>query len=177
MDKTHGTTCWLAAALPLLALGCGEPASNGPPVETVTGTVMIDGRPLPDAYVTFHSLTGQRPATGKTGADGRYELIFTRDIKGAPLGQHMVSISTYDEIRGDDTNEVIPEIVPARYNLRTKLKATVRRGANVFDFHLDSTGEVVQPRDRPPVDAPIQPPAESVPHRAPSDQPAERQPE
>lgn len=135
---------WIAVALILLgsALGCSD--SN---LGRVTGTVAIDGRPLANAMVTFKPLSGERPAAAKTDEQGRYELIYSRDANGAVLGEHVVEISTFIEIMEDDTTEITPETVPARYNVQSELSATVKRGANVFDFDLESGGEFIQPED------------------------------
>jgi hypothetical protein len=107
----------------------------------------MDGQPLGNAYVVFKPLTGARLAAARTDEQGRYELVLTRTSKGALLGEHVVEISTFDEVMGDDTTEVIHETVPARYNVKSELTANVQRGANVFDFDLDSEGEILEPND------------------------------
>ncbi len=135
---------WFAVPLMLLgsALGCSD--SN---LGRVTGTVAIDGRPLANTMVTYKPLSGARPSAAMTDGQGRYELIYSRDAKGAVLGEHVVEISTFNEIMGDDTTEIIPETVPARYNVQSELTATVERRANVIDFNLESGGEIIQPAD------------------------------
>ena len=120
----------------LVCLGCG--ASD---VGYVEGTVTMDGSPLPDAMVTFQPESG-RPSYGRTDANGRYELVYTRNEKGAVPGKHTVSISTLQGGDPDAGGELVPEKVPAKYNTRTELTREVQAGSNEFDFELSSEGEI-----------------------------------
>ena len=134
---------WTAVALIVAAMpGCGNSHLG-----RVTGTVRMDGEPLVDAMVTFKPQSGIRPAAGRTDEQGRFELIFSRSAKGAALGEHRVEISTYDEILTDDSTEIVPEVVPARYNTRSELTATVKPGQNVFHYDLQSDGAIIEPQE------------------------------
>lgn len=126
----------------LLVPGCG-PA--GPETASVEGTVTLDGKPLEGALVMFTPVAGGRPAAARTDEAGRYELQYTESRDGALLGEHTVSISTYQE--GDVSSGIpnVPEKVPAKYNVHSELKKTVEAGNNTFDFPLDSKGEIVKP--------------------------------
>ena len=141
--KLRSTLTWIAVALMAgFTLGCAGSDLN---LGKVSGTVTLDGEPLADAMVIFTPMTGGRPAAGKTDSKGRYELIFSRDAEGAMLGEHVVEITTGDEIvNDDDTVEMIPEVVPAKYNANTELRAVIEDGANVFDFPLESGGEIAE---------------------------------
>ncbi len=119
--------CLLGA---LLASGC-EPAKR-PALGTVTGTVTLDGRPLPDALVLFTPEGPGRTAQGRTDADGRYALVYLRDIAGATLGPHTVQIITADD------EEAGAEPLPDRYHAKSELSAAVQPGGNAFDFDLSS---------------------------------------
>lgn len=131
-----------AALLGILAstVGCGD-ANMG----RVHGTVTLDGQPLDGAMVTFAPAEGGgRPAAGRTDNRGRYQLVFSRDARGAMVGPHTVSISTYSEVPGEDGNDqVIPERVPAQYNVNSDLTRNVERGSNEFNFDLQSDGEII----------------------------------
>ncbi|MFW6170269.1 MAG: carboxypeptidase regulatory-like domain-containing protein [Planctomycetota bacterium] len=138
--------CLSVAALMLLVwtAGCGGNDNLG----GVYGTVTMDGEPLADALVTFAPLEPGRPAAGRTDEQGRYELVFSRDAEGALIGEHLVSISTYNVVPGEgDTEKVIPESVPAKYNVNSQRKVTVEAGSNEFNFDLDSEGEVIEPQN------------------------------
>jgi hypothetical protein len=120
----------------LVCLGCG-----GGDVGYVEGTVTMDGNPLPDALVTFQPESG-RPSYGRTDGNGRYELIYTKDAKGAVPGKHTVTISTLQEGDPDAGGKSIPEKVPAKYNTNTELTREVTPGSNKLDFELSSEGEI-----------------------------------
>lgn len=128
-------------SLPLLIAGC-SPSDLG----TVHGTVMLDGKPLPNALIQFYPKAGGGAAQARTGADGSYELIQDRDTRGARIGEYEVRISTADA-PGGDYGKPSPETVPAKYNLKSELMATVEPGRNQIDFlDLDSTSAIIQPR-------------------------------
>lgn len=132
--------------------GCGS-ASDQPELGQVTGTITMDGQPLVATVVVFSPDNG-RPSRGKTDAEGKYELIYIGETRGAKVGHHRVEIAPNEE--GEDESEieaatvgedvsaptspVKPEKtrVPARYNTNSELEADVKAGENVFDFKLES---------------------------------------
>lgn len=116
-------------------IGClvGCDRSDRPDLGSVTGMVTLDGQPLPNAWVTFIQ-KGFRPSSDKTDANGRYELNYIRDIKGAALGTHTVKIEL-------ETPESAPsgiQQLPARYHVDSQMEREVKEGTNVFDFELAS---------------------------------------
>jgi len=130
--------------------GCGGDGT-APELGTVTGTVTLDGDPLPDATVLFQPETG-RPSVGITDSDGKYSLKYI-EAEGAKVGKHTVSITTRrgggdvgDDPGagvGDGTEEAeapagkpVPELVPDKYNIRSELKVEVVAGSNTHDFKL-----------------------------------------
>lgn len=85
---------------------------------------------------------------GRTDESGYYEMMFSMNQKGASRGSNKVSISTADAGLPDASGKTIKELVPAKYNSKTTLVATVEEGANEINFELDSSGdsEIVQPK-------------------------------
>jgi hypothetical protein len=125
----------------------------------VTGQVTMDGKPLPNAMVTFVPNEGGATATGVTDANGNYKLI-SLDRTGALIGSHTVSITTVKKAeealpevssdsaeyakqamaRASDYNDaVVREPIPARYNSKSELVKDVEKGSNVINFELKST--------------------------------------
>lgn len=124
----------------ILLAGC-----SGSDIGRVSGTVTMDGSPLPNANVEFFPQPTGRPSTGVTDKDGKYELTYTREAMGAKVGEHRVQITTAGmgpSEGGYGGNS--KETVPARYNVKSELTAKVESGSNKHDFQLDGSGEIIQ---------------------------------
>jgi len=118
--------------------GCG---TGGPALGQVEGTVTLDGVPLPGARVIFTPVDGGRSSMAVTDGSGHYELEFAAGKKGAVVGKHKVTISTFEAGEKDDSGQLVgfvPERVPAKYNTNSTLEVEVKRGHQVIDFPLDS---------------------------------------
>ncbi len=116
--------------------GCG-----GMECLPVSGTITLDGEPLPDAKVSFMPDDEFGVATmGVTDTGGVYTLRQTADQDGAPPGSYTVRITTYREGKPDSDPPIpgVSETVPPQYNLRTTLSAEVGAGENILDFPLKS---------------------------------------
>jgi len=114
----------------MVVAGSGCSQDDRPELAPVTGIVTLDGQPLERAAVIFRPSEG-RASRGLTDAKGRFHLLYLRDIPGAMLGNHKVSITT----RSESTPE---ERVPAQYNEQTSLAREVEDKKNVFEFALTS---------------------------------------
>ena len=128
--------CLIALSASFLA-GCG----GGPSVVPVSGVVTLDGKPLPEAAVTFQP-TATEGATdgsyGKTDAEGRYSLkLVTNDDAGAVPGPHRVMISMIKPTM-DDSPSMGPGL-PERYNIKSELTFDVPAdGSDAANFDLES---------------------------------------
>ncbi|QDU78261.1 hypothetical protein Pan97_53460 [Bremerella volcania] len=129
----------MLVALATTCVGCfqSKPADQ-PDLGEVSGKVTLDGSPLADATVSFQSVELGRMASGKTDAQGHYELILLNDIKGAVVGENKVLITTAQP--GDDAvpGSAKPETLPKKYNDKSELTAEVKEGTNEFNFDLQS---------------------------------------
>ncbi len=120
--------------------GCGQ-TSDVPEIAPVRGKVTLDGAPLSLGQISFAPVTGGQTSDATTGPGGEYELIYKRDLKGAKIGKHKVSISSYQPPEVPEVGPPVggrPELVPAQYNTQTTLEREVVAGENVFDFDLKS---------------------------------------
>ena len=141
--------------------GCS--GGNRPLVEYVEGTVLLDGKPVAGATVSFSPLPGESglPAVGLTDARGIFRLSSTRGGKpeaGAVAGGYVVTVSKFesDDIvvpLDPETGEPIPpktppapprRMLPAIYEDpgTSPLRATVMKGRNndeAFIFRLEQT--------------------------------------
>ena len=131
--------CWMPMVALLLALvsGCGD---SGPSLNSVEGTVTLDGQPLAKAIVNFEPAgeAGERSSyDGQTDESGHYVLHATASQKGAEPGDYTVHI-TLPKLASDDPNAKTAPKLPAKYNTQSELKATVKEGKNTFDWPLKS---------------------------------------
>jgi hypothetical protein len=74
-------------ALMLTAFGC----NTGPRVVTIKGVATRKGEPIRDATLNFYPEDGSRPSWGVTDDQGRFELEYDRDTKGAIVTTHKVT--------------------------------------------------------------------------------------
>jgi len=131
-----GLLCVLAF-LAMLSTGCGS-GSDLPPLGKVTGVVMLDGKPLADADVTFQPEAEGRASVGTTDSQGRYELVYLNDVEGAITGPNRVLITTFRDAPDDGSTPEVPEKLPARYHSESTVKVDVVEGSNTFDFDLET---------------------------------------
>jgi hypothetical protein len=124
----------------MCVLGCGN---GGPELAKVTGSISLDGKPVPHAIITFFPLFGGSTSYGVTDKTGRYELMFSDVDRGAMLGAFRVKIETKkytrDELpEGSDPASFAYVEIPKQYRSEDALKAEVKRGANLINFDLTS---------------------------------------
>jgi hypothetical protein len=144
--RIHCAICLLLAAL----VGCG--ASSELPLVPVTGTVLLDDKPLGGAMLMFIP-TGETRGQGgaaRTDASGRFE-VKTPDGKfpGAVVGSYQVVINKFVNADGTDfvpNDEIGPmdagytEVLPPNYSdlSQTELTATVPEEGRDLEFKLQS---------------------------------------
>ncbi len=122
--------------------GCG---TDGPQLAEVSGVVTVDGKPVPNAVVTFIP-TGGSTSYGKTDAQGKYTLMFTDTKYGAMIGKHSVELevrryspSELAEMKAAGENVSTESVaIPRKYKAAGALTAEVEEGSNTIDFKLTS---------------------------------------
>jgi hypothetical protein len=121
----------------MLVVGCSGGRSD---LADVNGLVTLDGQPLPMATVVFQPDSAGPASYGLTDDQGRYKVMYDVGRTGAVIGMHTVKISTYQEKDPDADPPIAaaPEILPARYNKTSELRAQVTDGVNEIDFPLES---------------------------------------
>jgi len=119
----------------LAVVGCSGKEKPAVARYRVSGTVSLDGTPLPDGRITFISVaTGHADAMAIT--DGRFE-------GKAAAGDRRIEFSVVKNVKASGPPipgmpEAVPqESLPAQFNSETKYKATVvHDGVNDFTFDL-----------------------------------------
>ncbi len=142
--KSAGTQAWLLffCTMSLMVVGCGGAPGDQPDLGTVTGTVTMNGQPLSGVMVVFSPENG-RSSMGQTDAEGKYELEYVGDTKGAKVGQHSISITTAQNDSseeegggGEEGGAPSKETIPPAYNTQTTLTEEVKPGENIINFTL-----------------------------------------
>jgi hypothetical protein len=119
--------------LTALLLGCSS--SDAPELASVTGTVILDGKPLPNIGVVFLPKGSGPIASGNTDANGRFTLTTISPNDGASVGEHTVVFGAAEEGK----SEFARVNVPARYTTAntSDITAMVKsKQANNFEFVL-----------------------------------------
>jgi hypothetical protein len=143
MISHHSTRFPLALILALAAIGCSR-SRDDLPREPVAGTVTMDGKPLPEGTIQFYP-TGDASKTALVGENAEIKeggFSIPRE-DGLIPGTYKVSIS-HAELKEakpkvktppltntsipSRTKELGPELIPARYNTKSELKAEIPRG-------------------------------------------------
>lgn len=140
-----------AAAAALSAAGCG----GGPKTAPVSGTVLVDGKPMANLAVVFQPIGSKanenpgRGSYGTTDSNGKYTL-FVDGASGAVVGKHKVAIFTNlskDQLTStpadtgstDGEEPASAEIIPPKYNDMTELTFDVPPGGtDKADFKVES---------------------------------------
>lgn len=127
-------------------LGCG---GKGPELP-VSGTVTLDGNPVPNVIVRFYPEGDTNPESNgfaQTGSDGKYVIVGAKDKKGLVAGKYKVTVSkgTAKSTSEENVGAVIPEIefkddfapIYSDPN-RTILSYSVTGDGQPIDIKLDS---------------------------------------
>lgn len=114
----------------LMTVGCG----GGLDLGSVSGRVTKNGQPQQNLWVRFVPAAGGRPAEAITDQDGKYELSYTGNKKGALVGPQKVAILSGGEIDGRGN-----ELSPRKEIYRTEVD--VASGSNEFDFQIAPSSE------------------------------------
>lgn len=135
--ELHVAAVGLAAALVLA--GCG---TRRPPVVPVNGEVLLAGKPVEAAFVTFLP-KGGRPAAGYTDAAGRFTIRTWSEADGTIAGEHVVCVAKQvPDAKVGSSYLGVRNVLPSRYAspATSPLRATVTpEGTNEFRFDLEST--------------------------------------
>jgi hypothetical protein len=130
----------VCSAVVMAITGCGETASLGEPVD-VTGSVILDGQPLPNVTVGFSAITEGIPAkyryaTADTESDGSFAIP-----KVYPA-EYMV---TLNDSAADHESAKVEAVAGnpklAKFSANSPLRAKVSDTEREFKFDVTSTPE------------------------------------
>lgn len=128
---------WSGVVLGLVcAGGCSSEAGRK---GSLRGEVTLDGQPLKEGVIRFVPADGRSPTADTAIVGGRFSAT-------VPVGEKRVEISApkivgkrkmYETPDSPVVDEVV-ELIPARYNVRSELTITVRKGTQEKRFELKS---------------------------------------
>lgn len=120
-----------------ILMGCGG-GPDLPDMGTVTGTVTLDGKPLPGVQVGFEpeGVPEGRPSMATTDEQGNYELSYNAETKGAIVGTHTVRVTTPQD--APDPMGTFKDPIPPKFNRASTLKKEVVAGENTINLELTS---------------------------------------
>jgi hypothetical protein len=113
-----------------IAMVAGCTPSDRPPLGRVSGKITMDGQPLEGVIINFRPDTG-RTATAETDKQGKYDLEYEYQVKGAKVGPATVSFVWPTGVEGKKG-------IPAKYSEKSDIKFEVKSGSNTFDFDIKS---------------------------------------
>jgi hypothetical protein len=127
---------WVAAAASYVLLaGCGGPDYKLVPV---SGKVTLNGKPVPEAHVSFEPRAVGPGCYARTDAEGRFTMQSVLDDKpGAVPGTHVVRITTARSGNpNDDAAEMVGEVAPQRFLDGSESFDVPAGGTDQADFEL-----------------------------------------
>jgi hypothetical protein len=122
------------------AAGCGD----GVVRREVSGTVRVDGDPLPKGQIEFDPLDGQPTRASAGIADGAYRLGARDGLADGRYRVRIIATGRTDPIPVPEGHVGPPPVpkewqvrkIPDRYNRNSDLAAEVGDKENVFPFEL-----------------------------------------
>ena len=126
----------------LLIIGCGD---GGPKIVTVSGQATYKQKPIERLILTFSPANG-RPSTAMTDADGKFELVYEGERKGAQQGSHTVTVEYRAKDPGEEMDILegkkkrppeIEAIIKKYVEGKERLIVEVKEATKTFELKLD----------------------------------------
>ncbi|QDV52043.1 hypothetical protein Enr17x_41020 [Gimesia fumaroli] len=139
MIKSQLLSLSIIITLATLMMGCGG-GEEGPKQFTVTGTVTLDGQPIPEASILFKDPSGKNKSYFAGVKDGAYSTKIEAGKRkvlitaNRPSKDKMVM-----NAEGTGKEPAMEQYLPAEYNEKSTLEIDVVAGnENQFSFELKS---------------------------------------
>jgi hypothetical protein len=133
----------LVALAALALLGCTQ---SGPEIVPIAGTVTHNGQPVSNVRIIFQPMPG-RISWAISDANGRFELEYDREHKGAKVGTHTVYVADEDAtvdptaaMAGVTRKKRSPDVAAAiaKYSQdKSTLTVEVKKADRNFQLKLD----------------------------------------
>lgn len=134
---------FLAFGLGLICLVCGCGEGNPLGRKPISGTVTLDGAPVPHGNISFQPLQQGGVGSGSAITDGEFSIS---EEQGLPVGNYQVMIYASDPsiavlppggMPGDDVPTPV-ELVPPEWNTKTtqKIEVTAEGPHDEYKFEI-----------------------------------------
>jgi hypothetical protein len=116
---------------------------------TVTGVVMIDGRPAPEGVrVEFlPQVEKSSSSTGYTDAQGRYVMRFNAVLEGVQPGESIVKLAVVPVFTGSGPPSIPEQLrdlrLPEAASTKSTLRRTVKPGRNTINIDVETKSNEV----------------------------------
>ena len=152
---------WIVGLCVVLC-GCGSkaPRDNRPPVHSVRGKLLVDGKPAPDAHVVLFALSKPELAMVRphatVGADGTFRLTTFSTNDGSPVGEFALTVTwPGPRLKTQGEDEVGPDRFRGRYAEAKRPAAKVTIAADTAELatvDLKSSDGSAGPSPKPGVE-------------------------
>jgi hypothetical protein len=116
-------------------MGCGP---GGPATHPVSGSVSLDGTPIPDGDIIFTDPTGAATSGMGKITDGKYTANITAGKKRVEIRASKMMPFPAGQVGAMGEKEGPQDYIPKKYNDQSELTMDVKAGTNTQDFPLVS---------------------------------------
>jgi hypothetical protein len=125
----------------VLLAGCGGSTAN------VEGTVTFDGQPVDGGAISLVPSGSKEPVASARIVGGKYSIVANKKLTpGAYAVQITWMKSTGKKVKNENDPgteiEETKQVIPAEYNVNSKLTTEVKSGSNTANFELKAGGAV-----------------------------------
>ncbi|CAN5285486.1 hypothetical protein BH11PLA2_BH11PLA2_10330 [soil metagenome] len=106
----------------------------GEPTGTVSGTITLDGKPVPDGLIRFVPADGNSQPGDSFITNGQYQLTMTigdKKVEILSLKANGAAVDTASQGKGTSV-----QLIPEKYNVKTTLRYMIEKGTHTKDFEL-----------------------------------------
>jgi len=110
----------IAAIALCAATGCGKSSPGHVPTYAVSGSITLQGKPMPGAYVVLHPKSDAQQLAlaprASVADDGTFTLTTYNQSDGAPEGEYTLTVQWFRPIKRNGDWVSGPNAVPKKYS-------------------------------------------------------------